>query len=65
MGSYCFLQEVTALQFDEDGGFLMAVGSSDGKVCWWKANWQYYVNIFRKLHNVYLQLYQSMYQIVK
>ncbi|CAN1795543.1 Nucleolar protein 10 [Linum perenne] len=25
-------QEVTALEFDEDGGFLMAVGSSGGKV---------------------------------
>lgn len=26
------LQEVTALEFDGDGGFLMAVGSSAGKV---------------------------------
>lgn len=26
------LQEVTAIEFDEDGGYLTAVGSSDGKV---------------------------------
>jgi len=26
------LQEVTSLQFDEDQGYLMAVGSSTGKV---------------------------------
>lgn len=26
------LQEVTAIEFDGDGGYLMAVGSSDGKV---------------------------------
>lgn len=26
------LQEVTAIEFEGDGGYLMAVGSSDGKV---------------------------------
>lgn len=26
------LQEVTAIEFDGDGGYLMAAGSSDGKV---------------------------------
>ena len=39
------LQEVTAVEFDGDGDYLMAVGSSAGKVLFKQIIWQWIVNI--------------------
>ena len=39
------LQEVTAVEFDGDGDYLMAVGSSAGKVWFKQIIWQWIVNI--------------------